>query len=347
MDQTRSPRQRNLTGMSYKFQRLRERVRQAVISGELSGKLPGERELAKRFHVNAKTLSKALTDLAAEGLLERSIGRGTFVKGSEPPRTGQGPWLLICTAEDAESPVARALMRVNPGSQTAHGGAGLRPSFVNQFAGVVDLASDTPDSILRDLIVRNIPVVSMNRRPASYATDAVRIDAPYGAESLARDLLLAGHRRLLAIEARNQTTITTALRRAAARYAPDSAIDTCFPREVCVALDYGATAVVCDSAISAAQTLDLLRQQGLGVPERVSVVAVGSASEPPCTGYFVTPEQEAEAIEQLLRRAPTNQPTTLWLSGRFHDRGTTSPVGDASPGIHGSMPHERTRAVAV
>src|SRR5882757_3666985 len=67
-------------GMSYKFQRLREKLRAAVASGELSGKLPGERALAKRFHVNAKTLSKALTDLAAEGLLDRSIGRGTYVK---------------------------------------------------------------------------------------------------------------------------------------------------------------------------------------------------------------------------------------------------------------------------
>src|SRR4051794_3317321 len=68
--------------LSYKFQRLRERLRAAVSSGELSGKLPGERQLAKKFHVNAKTLSKALTDLAAEGLLERNIGRGTFVKGA-------------------------------------------------------------------------------------------------------------------------------------------------------------------------------------------------------------------------------------------------------------------------
>src|SRR5881275_1250504 len=73
------------SGLSYKFQRLREKLRQAVASGELSGKLPGERALAKRFHVNAKTLSKALTDLAAEGVLDRSIGRGTYVKGSAPP----------------------------------------------------------------------------------------------------------------------------------------------------------------------------------------------------------------------------------------------------------------------
>src|SRR5437773_4544819 len=76
--------------LSYKFQRLREKLRHAIASGELSGKLPGERQLARRFRVNAKTLSKALTDLAAEGLLERSIGRGTFVKDSSAaPGTSQ------------------------------------------------------------------------------------------------------------------------------------------------------------------------------------------------------------------------------------------------------------------
>src|ERR1700710_2638026 len=86
------------TKLSYKFQRLREKLRAAVASGELSGKLPGERQLAKRFHVNAKTLSKALTDLAAEGLLDRSIGRGTFVKGHSPAATSQKRWLLVCDA---------------------------------------------------------------------------------------------------------------------------------------------------------------------------------------------------------------------------------------------------------
>src|SRR5256885_12207538 len=86
------------SGMSYKFQRLRERLRQAIASGELTGKLPGERTLAKRFEVNAKTLSKALTDLAAERLLDRSIGRRTYVKGSAPADTAAGRWLGLCDA---------------------------------------------------------------------------------------------------------------------------------------------------------------------------------------------------------------------------------------------------------
>src|SRR5829696_4122133 len=82
--------------LSYKFQRLRERLRDAVVNGELSGKLPGEREFARRFKANPKTLSKALTDLAAEGLLERSIGRGTYVKGSVPVDEAGEKWLIVC-----------------------------------------------------------------------------------------------------------------------------------------------------------------------------------------------------------------------------------------------------------
>src|ERR1700759_2903350 len=91
------------SGLSYKFQRLREKLRQAIASGELTGKLPGERALARRFHVNAKTLSKALTDLAAEGLLDRSIGRGTYVKGSAPATSAcVGRWLVLSDSPGGE-----------------------------------------------------------------------------------------------------------------------------------------------------------------------------------------------------------------------------------------------------
>src|SRR5688572_5712964 len=101
--------------MSYKFQRLREKLRHAIASGELSGKLPGERALARRFHVNAKTLSKALTDLAAEGVLDRSIGRGTYVKGQAPASSAATKrWLVLCDPEDADSCLVRLLKEAEP-----------------------------------------------------------------------------------------------------------------------------------------------------------------------------------------------------------------------------------------
>src|SRR5687768_3092326 len=107
------------TPLSYKFQRLREKLRDAIASGELQGKLPGERALARRFNVNAKTLSKALTDLAAEGLLERSIGRGTFVRGTtpEPAAAAADKWLLICDADQLDAPIVKQLQAANPEAQ--------------------------------------------------------------------------------------------------------------------------------------------------------------------------------------------------------------------------------------
>lgn len=77
------------TRLSYKFQRLRERIRTAILNGEFQDRLPGERELGKLFNANAKTINKALCDLSGEGLLVRQIGRGTFVASPNQTQAAQ------------------------------------------------------------------------------------------------------------------------------------------------------------------------------------------------------------------------------------------------------------------
>lgn len=57
---------------------IRERIRSKVYaSGE---KIPSERGLGQEFGVAQNTVSKALSVLTQEGLLERRVGRGTFVR---------------------------------------------------------------------------------------------------------------------------------------------------------------------------------------------------------------------------------------------------------------------------
>ena len=138
--------------------------------------MPGERALARRFHVNAKTLSKALTDLAAEGVLNRSIGRGTYVRGSVPAVAEKGRWLVISDSGQSDSSLIQTLRSVNPELQVNVGTADLRPSFLNQFDAVIDIATHTPDSFLRDLVVRNMPVVAVNREPKMYSMHSVLVD---------------------------------------------------------------------------------------------------------------------------------------------------------------------------
>ncbi len=75
----RNSRGRECSGLNYKFQRLREQIRNAILNGEFGSRLPGERELGRHYQANPKTVNKALGDLSSEGLVVRHIGRGTFV----------------------------------------------------------------------------------------------------------------------------------------------------------------------------------------------------------------------------------------------------------------------------
>jgi len=332
--------------MSYKFQRLREKLRQAVSSGELTGKLPGERALAKRFHVNAKTLSKALTDLAAEGLLDRSIGRGTYVKGSAPAPLAPGRWLVLCDDEKDASigclldQFRRAGVDLHLASCAAV--ADMRPSFLNGLGAVVDLAAETPDRFLRDLVVRNLPVVAVNHEPKTYSTHAVLVDLVLGAQRVARDLLCAGHRRLATVEPRGSNSVAQTVRQFASRYRleNDWSLETLSPAEidagsgVAALVDDGVTALICDSVRTATMAKASLDRLGVEVPGQLSLIAVGclcgGQMACPCSGYFVSCEPLAEAVVKLLRDGPPARPTSLWLVGEYVDRGTLGPamVGD-------------------
>lgn len=320
--------------LSYKFQRLRERLRAAISSGELSGKLPGERQLARRFRVNAKTLSKALTDLAAEGLLERSIGRGTFVKGSstqgETPTTGAASerWLIICEPAMTNSSLVRRLRELNPSAQVVHDTQSLRPSFLSSITAVIDLSPDTPHTFLRDLVVRSASVVLVGREPTNYSLNAVLVDRTLGACCLARDMMLDGHRKFVAVERRGCTAVADAIRAAAKRYAPDASVEPAFASEAAGAIDHGATAVICDTTEAAAEVRAALERSGVPIPARASIAAIGtSTTSAPCSGYFVTPELKADAIIQVLRDATTaRKPSTLWLTGAYVNAGTTGPT---------------------
>ncbi|HEY8666792.1 MAG TPA: GntR family transcriptional regulator [Tepidisphaeraceae bacterium] len=315
-------------GLSYKFQRLRERVRQSVACGELTGKLPGERELARRFKCNAKTLSKALTDLAAEGLLDRSIGRGTYVKGSQPAvQPADDRWLILCDAAEANSALVRALLKLKPASRIVCGIGEMRPSVLALFSAVIDCASDTPDKFHRDLIVRGMPVISVGQaEPRMYSVHGVYIDRALAAHNLGRDLLLAGHQRIGAIDVEGSTVIPDALRHAAARYAPQAVVETCFIGEVVGLVETGVSALVCSGSPTARAVREMLLQRQMDVPGRVSLatIACDNPADEAISGYYVDPTDRARAVAELLMNLPS-RPMAVWLTAVFVDHGTISP----------------------
>jgi hypothetical protein len=293
------------------------------LEGEFEGKLPGERALARRFFVNAKTLSKALTDLAAEGLLDRSIGRGTYVKGTAPEAAQRdGRWLLVCDVQREGWTVVRQIRAENPEVTVVHDVAAVRPSFLRQFDAVIDFGRSTPEEFLRDLIVRNVPVVAIDREPDVYSMNVLGPDRAMAAAMLGRDLFALGHRDVVVVETMPRSPVSHAVKLAASRYAPGASVRICEMEEVGSSIN-GATAVLCDCPMAAAQVRARLN-------DGMSVCAVGCCEEDvTVSGYYAQQSSLAQATLELLRGPAVagQRPAAVWLATRFVDRGTMGAVG--------------------
>lgn len=69
------------------YEQIKNQIRAAVLSGELAEgePLPSLRKLAKELRISVLTVTRAYTELAAEGVLQNIQGKGTFVmsRGNE------------------------------------------------------------------------------------------------------------------------------------------------------------------------------------------------------------------------------------------------------------------------
>jgi GntR family transcriptional regulator len=109
------------------YVQIEDQLAARIEAGELPAgeRLPPERELAKGLGVSRMTVRQALTSLAGRGLLERGVGRGTFVARVKldhdlrhvagfselMERQGVEPGAKLLSAEEttAREPVAAAL----------------------------------------------------------------------------------------------------------------------------------------------------------------------------------------------------------------------------------------------
>ncbi|GAA3037610.1 GntR family transcriptional regulator [Streptosporangium longisporum] len=70
------------------YQRIADDLREEITSGRLKPgwRVPATPELARRYEVTTNTANRALTALAAEGLLIKKPGSGTYVRNPHPVR---------------------------------------------------------------------------------------------------------------------------------------------------------------------------------------------------------------------------------------------------------------------
>jgi DNA-binding transcriptional MocR family regulator len=98
-------------------QQIADSIREQVQSGALAVgyRLPTIRELARSLDVNRDTVAAAYEALAAEGLVDARVGRGTFVRGTRPRGRATAPVALALSA-GAERLVALDRSRVAYGA---------------------------------------------------------------------------------------------------------------------------------------------------------------------------------------------------------------------------------------
>ena len=309
--------------LSYKFQRLRERIRAAIAAGELAGKLPGERSLARQFNVNAKTLSKALTDLAAEGVLERNIGLGTFVRDGTSP-TSQVKVLLLADAITADGlRAALAERNVEPHVHTPTGD--LPPSLVAPFDVVLVASRNVSEDSVRDLIVRGKSVIMLDRMTRPYSTHSLMPNTDAAATLVAMELVTLGHKRLLLIPDDPDGTAEAGV----ARAVPTAEVRPVALPDLAAAARDGFTAAMVPGYAAARAVADC-RQAGLKIPGAFSVMGYGRVTSPPSCGQFVTDAMYAAAIADLLGGGLPHKPVTLWISPAKTFLDTAGPKGDTS-----------------
>lgn len=331
--------------LSYKFQRLRERLRKAIESGELSGKLPGERALAQKFDCNAKTLGKALTDLAAEGLLERRIGLGTFVKGSASRSESSGDLLVLRGGKDTTwcSNLSSDFTKIHPSVVLHDANSQLRPSMLSGVKAAVCLTSDIDNEMIRDLLVRNVHVVTVGYRPETYSVSSVMTDVHRGVDNMMIDLTRQGHTNIAVLaESLGAQPAESDFWRCVGIKALRLQVKVSLVtfQEIQSAISMGVTAILCGNHAAGHKVREFLLQHGGNVPGQVSVCVVGewrrgceefmdtsSAREPSgISGYYVGAEDMASMAKYLVDRGPGTRPTTLWLVPKWFDHGTTAAV---------------------
>lgn len=346
--------------LSYKYQRLRERLRTAVKSGELAGKLPGERELARRYLANAKTINKALNDLAMDGLVLRHVGRGTFVAGQNG--TGQRPpgmtarnfaWLAPGRINDPDLDHVFGMTRSLLADKGHHierfnselDGAGelpeaaLSPGAMREIDGAVVYLARPSRGFLANLRRRHLSVVLINNYHDEIRLPTVLCDHTHGAFTISEQCILMGHQRIQFLTGPHAKSATSAAERgyraAMAHYGlpslPSIEVGPEFSWAQLWAEDNRPTALVCLSGRMARKAYESVISAGLKVSSDISIGVISEPGESfakthQVSAYEVDVKSMLRwAADLVLLGASNHAPDMVIVPGKYVDRNSISP----------------------
>ncbi len=296
------------------YLRVKEQLRDELEAMRLPGgraRLPTLDALQARHGVSRPTLSKAIASLAAEGLLVKEAGRGTFTLAPAAPLGAAGPPRLtigfIAPLSDAELPQAafRGIDRAAHRSDCRVLMAGARDSVAQEHTAACEMIAAGARGLIiyptvrqeasgeREYLGREdlgVPVVLLDTCTPAQGHAQIVFDNRRAGADMTRWLLARGHRRIglvlyreevhhPSLEARYQgyrdalRDVGRALDPALVRRVPPAEQRAALEAALAalLALPEPPTAVIASNDLMAVEAIEILSGRGIPVPAGVTV----------------------------------------------------------------------------
>jgi len=348
-----------------KYEQVKEILRKRIrTSHRVGSKIPSTADLHKSLGVSQQTVNRAISDLVDDGILERYVGRGTFV--ARPKRTTENigfvwpgqmdrltkhPYMasILQAAEAAASACGRHLLVASNVDPT-------EPVFFGQpkqVAGVLILFN-RDESLVDGYVERGIPVVLIDPFVRRGGVPFVTSDQYAGTREATFHLVRLGHRRIVHVTYQGLDYLPfeekvigyeAAMREACLDNSlyvlkePAELLD--MPEGAKVFTDMldlvKPTACCCCHDDLAIWVIHLCHERGIRVPDDLSVVGfddsgVATHVRPPLTTVHVPLEEIGQTAVQILDRLIEEEQVTgqgTVLPTRLVERASTKPPQEA------------------
>lgn len=320
--------------------------------------IPPERQLCAMYDVSITTVRKAVLDLAAQGLVERAVGRGTFVRA--PVRQVARIALAATYDQTLSEP---SIMPVVTAMQEAAGTAGASLTSIQQDAAgplaeflrravgrgdVQGIILFTHQSLhhadIAEIAASGFPYLIFNRYLDEQPINCIVMNDTEAAEQAVNYLYHLGHRRIAHLPGYLHTTLgrdrTAGYYQAMRRHGLIPwVLDAGWSIEEGIAATTALltarplpTALLASSDHTATGALRALRRAGLRVPEDISVLGFANLPgsemvDPPLTtmGYDRRRmgQLTLEAVVKLIQGAPP--PGKIVVPAQFIERLSCAP----------------------
>ena len=327
---------------------------------QVGQKIPAERELEKELGVSRTTVSKGLAALEADGLLVRRQGSGTFVSERSPLVRNRTRWVKsLCPAgpNNGRASVKHGVLEGAYDALGRHGfqvGVDFYQTLEEQIefldrpcapgeGGVLVWFEPAAANVaaLARLREREIPFVVLDSYPAGQDVDFAVSDNVEGGALMVQHLVEMGHRRIGYLSrpidrSSLRDRMTGFLQGVVTHQLPFSSADVVIMRQpwnraaedLPQALDHFLTlasrpTALCfsndDLALAAA---DYLRQQGLRVPQDISLVGYDNVEQSKIGPIFLTTVQQdfygmgraaGEIINERLNGVKNGRPSQVLM----------------------------------